>query len=45
MISIDCPICAGEAHIDGALESVSCDGCAVTVDVAPDAVEALELAA
>lgn len=45
MISIDCPFCADEAHIDGALESVSCDGCGVTVDVAPDAVEALDLAA
>jgi len=45
MVSIDCPFCAGEARVEGALEVVRCDGCGVTVEVAPDAVEALDLAA
>jgi hypothetical protein len=45
MISIDCPFCAGQAQVDAALETVSCDGCGVTVEVAPDAPDALDLAA
>ena len=45
MISIDCPFCAGEAHVEGTLEAVSCDGCGVTVEVAPDDAPAFELAA
>jgi len=45
MISIDCPMCDGDAHVDGALEAVSCDGCGVTVDVAPDDAPAFERAA
>ena len=45
MISIDCPFCTGHAQVDGALETVSCDRCGVTVEVAPDASDALDLAA
>ena len=45
MIRIDCPFCAGDAHVEGALEAVTCDSCGVTVEVAPDAAEALDLAA
>ena len=45
MISIDCPFCTGQTQVDGALETVSCDGCGVTVEVAPDASDALDLAA
>lgn len=45
MITIDCPFCSGEAHVDAALDAVTCDGCGVTVDVAPDAPVALEAAA
>ena len=45
MISIDCPLCGGEAHVEGVLEAVRCDCCGVTVDVAPDAAEAFDLAA
>ena len=45
MISIDCPFCSGEAHVEGALETVSCGGCGVTVEVARDAPEALDIAA
>lgn len=45
MISIDCPFCCGEARVEGALETVECDGCGVTVEVAPDAREAFDIAA
>ena len=45
MITIDCPFCAGDAHVEPSLDTVTCDGCGVTVDVAPDAVAALEAAA
>jgi hypothetical protein len=45
MISIDCPICSGEAHIEGQLDAITCEGCGVTVDVAADATDALEIAA
>jgi hypothetical protein len=45
MISIDCPFCPGEAQVEGALETVSCDGCGLTVEVAPDAPEAFDIAA
>ena len=45
MITIDCPICSGDAHIDAALDAVTCDGCGVTVDVAPDGPVVLEAAA
>jgi hypothetical protein len=45
MISIDCPFCTGHAQVDGALETVSCDGCGVTVEVAPDSSDAHDLAA
>ena len=44
MITIDCPFCAGEATTDDGMTAVACDGCGVTVDVAPD-VPALEAAA
>jgi hypothetical protein len=45
MITIDCPLCTGEATTDDALTMVACDGCGVTVDVAPDAGHRLEIAA
>ena len=45
MISIECPLCTGQAQVDGGLETVSCEGCGVTVEVAPDMREALDLAA
>jgi hypothetical protein len=45
MITIDCPLCDGVASTDETLDTVTCDGCGVTVDVAADAVVALELAA
>jgi hypothetical protein len=45
MITIDCPFCSGDAHVDVTLDAVTCDGCGVTVDVAPDAALALEAAA
>ena len=35
MITIDCPLCAGEATTDESLAAVTCDGCGITVDIAP----------
>jgi ribosomal protein S27E len=45
MLTIDCPLCAGQATTDEALTHLACDGCGVTVDVAPDNVRVLEAAA
>jgi hypothetical protein len=45
MLTIDCPLCAGEATTDEGLTLVSCDGCGVTVEVAPDPVRLLDVAA
>jgi hypothetical protein len=45
MVTIDCPFCSGEAHLEPALDAVTCDGCGVTVEVAPDPSLVLEVAA
>lgn len=45
MITIDCPFCSGDAHVDATLDAVTCDGCGVTVDITPDAPIVLEAAA
>lgn len=45
MISIECPVCAGEAEIEGRLDAVTCDGCGMTVDIAPDGADTLDIAA
>jgi hypothetical protein len=45
MISIDCPLCAGQATTDETLSEMTCDGCGVTVDVAPDLAAALDAVA
>jgi hypothetical protein len=46
MITIDCPLCDGTATTDVALTVVACDGCGVTVEIAPDPqVRALDVAA
>ena len=45
MITIDCPFCSGDAHVDATLDAVTCDGCGVTVDITPDAPIDLEAAA
>jgi ribosomal protein S27E len=45
MITIECPLCAGEATTDEALSAVSCDRCGVTLEVAPDPAIALDAAA
>ena len=44
MITIDCPLCLGEAHVDEALTTVDCDGCG-TIQVADDACITVDLAA
>lgn len=45
MTTIECPFCSGDAQVEGVLDAVRCDGCGVTVDVAPDVSEALDIAA
>lgn len=45
MITVDCPLCAGEAHLEGGLMDMRCDGCGVTVEVAPEPSASLEVAA
>ena len=45
MITIDCPFCAGHAETDHDLTTLRCDGCGVTIEVAPDAALELEVAA
>ena len=45
MITIDCPLCAGDASTDEALTVLTCEGCGITAAIAPDPVIALEAAA
>lgn len=45
MLTIDCPLCAGEALTNEALTLVACDGCGISAEVAPDPVGVLETAA
>jgi hypothetical protein len=45
MITIDCPLCAGEATTDEALTFVTCDGCGISAQIAADPVVALEAVA
>jgi hypothetical protein len=45
MITIDCPLCAGEATTDEALTLVTCDGCGISAQIAADPVVALEAVA
>jgi ribosomal protein S27E len=45
MLTIDCPLCAGQAMADEALTLVACDGCGVTVEIAPDPALVLQAAA
>jgi ribosomal protein S27E len=45
MLTIDCPLCAGEAVTDEALTLVTCDGCGIAVEVAPDPLVTLDAVA
>ena len=45
MITIDCPLCAGQAATDEALTLVTCDDCGVSAEIAADPVRALDAAA
>lgn len=45
MITIDCPLCAGDAHVEATLDALTCDACGVTVEIAPDPGTRLEAAA
>jgi hypothetical protein len=45
MLLIDCPLCAGEATTDDGLTVVSCEGCDLNADIAPDPAATLEVAA
>lgn len=45
MLTIECPLCAGQASADDALTLVTCDGCGIAVEVAPDPLVTLDAAA
>jgi hypothetical protein len=45
MITIDCPLCAGEAATDEALTILTCDGCGISTAIAPDPIVVLEAVA
>ena len=45
MITVDCPFCSGEAQVEATLDAMTCEGCGVTVEVAPDPPLMLEAAA
>ena len=45
MITFDCPFCAGEATNDETLSDMTCAGCGVAVDIAPDLATSLDAAA
>ena len=45
MITIDCPLCAGQAATDEALTLVTCDDCGVSAEISADPVRALDVAA
>jgi hypothetical protein len=45
MITIDCPLCAGEATTDEALTVLSCDECGISAAIAPDPIVALDAVA
>jgi hypothetical protein len=45
MIAIDCPFCSGEAQVEATLDSMTCEGCGVTVEVVPEPLAGLEAAA
>ena len=45
MITIECPLCAGEAITDEALTLVTCDGCGIAAEIASDRSVALEAVA
>ena len=45
MITIDCPLCAGQATTDEMLTLVTCEGCGVAAEIAPDPFASLEAVA
>jgi len=45
MITIDCPLCAGEATTDQALTLLTCESCGIAAEIAPDPAVALEAVA
>ena len=45
MITIDCPLCAGQAAPDEALTLVTCDDCGISAEIAADPVRSLDAAA
>jgi hypothetical protein len=45
MITIDCPICDGDATTDEAMSVLDCDGCGTTLETAPDPTAVLDAAA
>ena len=45
MITIDCPLCAGDASTDDAMTVMTCEACGISAAIAPDPIDALEAVA
>lgn len=45
MITIDCPLCAGQAATDEALTLVTCDDCGISAEIGADPAHSLDAAA
>jgi hypothetical protein len=45
MITIDCPLCAGDASTDEAITVMTCEACGISASIAPDPVDILEAVA
>lgn len=43
MTTTDCPFCGGPAEMPATLVDLHCEGCDVTIDVAPDPLPIREL--
>lgn len=45
MLTIDCPLCSGQAAVDEALTLVTCDDCGISAEIAPHPFVALDAVA
>ncbi len=45
MLTIDCPLCAGQATADEALTLVTCADCGIAAEIAPDPLIVLDAVA
>jgi hypothetical protein len=45
MLQLECPLCDGDARMDETVSRLDCDACGVSLEVAPDPLVALDVAA